>query len=288
MATINLGNIKFNWKGTYNAGTTYAIDDVVAYNGSSYVCIQATTGNLPTVTAYWDTMSSAGTNGTNGTDLTTTLTTQGDIVYRDASGLARLPAGSVNQVLQSGGSGANPSWGTVSSDFVKLVSGTHSGTELTLDNLFTADYPLYKVYLYNVIIPNSWIGMRTRTGGSSGNTIGANEYRFKSYMTYKTASASSDTAENGWNAGEFRIGWTSQSNAEKPQQFEITIPEPMSTSTKFSYGMLNTFVNDTYVGHAHGGGTLDRTASEVYTGLVFHQDGGNSWTGKYVVYGLKI
>jgi hypothetical protein len=55
-------------------------------------------------------MSSAGTNGTDGTDLTTTLTTQGDIVYRDASGLARLGAGTAGQVLQSGGTGANVSW----------------------------------------------------------------------------------------------------------------------------------------------------------------------------------
>jgi hypothetical protein len=55
-------------------------------------------------------MSSAGTNGTDGTDLGTTLTTQGDIVYRDASGLARLGAGTSGQVLQTNGTGANPSW----------------------------------------------------------------------------------------------------------------------------------------------------------------------------------
>jgi hypothetical protein len=55
-------------------------------------------------------MSSAGTNGTNGTDLTSTLTTQGDLVYRDGSGLQRLGAGTSGQVLQTGGSGANPSW----------------------------------------------------------------------------------------------------------------------------------------------------------------------------------
>ena len=122
MATVNLGNIKFNWKGTYNAGTAYAIDDVVSYNGSSYVCIAATTGNLPTVTAKWDVMSSAGTNGTNGTDLTTTLTTQGDLVYRDGSGLQRLAAGTSGQALLTGGAGANPSWGSVTS---KLLGVHH-------------------------------------------------------------------------------------------------------------------------------------------------------------------
>ena len=110
MATVTLGNIKLNWKGAYNAGTAYAIDDVVSYNGSSYVAKTATTGNLPTVTANWDIMSQAGTNGTNGTDLTTTLTTQGDIVYRDGSGLARLGYGTSGNVLTTKGSGQNPVW----------------------------------------------------------------------------------------------------------------------------------------------------------------------------------
>jgi hypothetical protein len=110
MATVNLGSIKFKWKGTYSGATAYTIDDVVEYNGSSYICILASTGNLPTNATYFEQMSSAGTNGTNGTDLGTTLTTQGDLVYRDGSGLQRLGAGTAGQVLQTGGAGANPSW----------------------------------------------------------------------------------------------------------------------------------------------------------------------------------
>lgn len=42
-----------NPRGTYNAGTAYATGDSVSYSGSSYVAIQATTGNLPTNTTYW-------------------------------------------------------------------------------------------------------------------------------------------------------------------------------------------------------------------------------------------
>jgi len=286
MATVNIGNIKFNWKGAWDSSTTYAVDDVVSHSGSSYVSIQAGSNQNPaSASSYWEQMSSAGTNGT---DLTSTLTTRGDIVFKGASALERLPKGTAGYYLKQGAN--DPEWSELSGgDVVKLVSGTHSGTELTLDNLFTADYPLYKIHLYDVKTPNNWLGMRARTGGSSGNTIGANEYRFKSLMTYRTSGNSgAETAENGWGAGEFRIGWTNQQNSEKPQAFEITIAEPMSTATKFTYGMLNTFVNDDYIGHAHGAGTLDRTASEVYTGLIFHQNGGNSWTGKYVVYGLKI
>ena len=114
MATINLGAIKFNWKGAYNSSTSYAVDDVVSSGGNSYVCIQAHSNQaVGNATAYWNIMSSAGTNGTNGTDVGTTITTQGDILYRDASGLARLGYGTAGQVLKTGGSGANVSWGDV-------------------------------------------------------------------------------------------------------------------------------------------------------------------------------
>src|SRR5210317_1881342 len=114
MATINLGSIKFKWQGAYAGGTAYTVDDVVSYNGSSYICILASTGNLPTDTAYFEQMSQKGTDGTNGTDgtdLTTTLTTQGDIVYRDGSGLQRLGAGTAGEALITQGTGANPIWG---------------------------------------------------------------------------------------------------------------------------------------------------------------------------------
>jgi hypothetical protein len=99
MATINLGAIKFNWKGAYNSGTTYAVDDVVSSGGNSYVCIQAHSNQaVGNATAYWNIMSSAGTNGT---DISTTLTTQGDILYRDGSGLQRLAKPSSDKILQN-------------------------------------------------------------------------------------------------------------------------------------------------------------------------------------------
>jgi len=123
MATINLGAIKFKWQGAYNAGTAYTVDDVVSYNGSSYICILASTGNLPTNATYWEQMAQAGTNGTDGTDLTTTLTTQGDILYRDGSGLARLGAGTAGQALITNGTGANPSWGDAGGGILTAFNG---------------------------------------------------------------------------------------------------------------------------------------------------------------------
>ena len=56
MATINLGAIKFNWKGAYAGGTAYTVDDVVSSGGSSYVCILASTGNAVSNGTYWELM----------------------------------------------------------------------------------------------------------------------------------------------------------------------------------------------------------------------------------------
>jgi len=114
MAEINLGAIKFNWRGAYAGGTAYVVDDVVSYQGSSFVCILASTGNLPTDTTYWNVMAEGG-------DVATVLTTQGDILYRDGSGLQRLGAGTSGQFLKTQGASANPTWDTVSSGGLKQI-----------------------------------------------------------------------------------------------------------------------------------------------------------------------
>jgi hypothetical protein len=49
---------------------------------------------------------------TVGSSLTSILTTQGDVVYRNATGPVRLAAGAAGEVLVSGGAGANLTWGT--------------------------------------------------------------------------------------------------------------------------------------------------------------------------------
>ena len=52
---IDLGNIRFNWVGAYNAATQYEYNDMVTYGPSlyAYTSAVATTGNAPTNAAYW-------------------------------------------------------------------------------------------------------------------------------------------------------------------------------------------------------------------------------------------
>jgi hypothetical protein len=45
MTVINLGNLKFTWKGTWAATTAYNRDDIVRYGANAYVCVSAHTSS---------------------------------------------------------------------------------------------------------------------------------------------------------------------------------------------------------------------------------------------------
>lgn len=51
-------------RGTYAAGTQYFANDLVQYNGSSYIATATTLGNDPTNTSYWGALASAGSTAT--------------------------------------------------------------------------------------------------------------------------------------------------------------------------------------------------------------------------------
>ena len=119
MATVNLGVIKPVFKGAYNNSTAYVLDNIVTSGGSSYICILASQGNAVSNGTYWQVMAEGG-------DVATVLTAQGDILYRDGSGLQKLAAGTSGQALVTGGAGANPSWGTVSGGMLQTSFNTNS------------------------------------------------------------------------------------------------------------------------------------------------------------------
>ena len=108
MATLNLGRIKPVFQGAYNNSTAYVVDDIVTFGGETFICILASTGNATSSATYWSKLAQKGAD-------VTALTTQGDLLYRDASGVARLPAGTSGQVLQTKGAGQNPIWASASS-----------------------------------------------------------------------------------------------------------------------------------------------------------------------------
>ena len=112
MATIDLGKIKFNWRGTYAGGTAYVPDDVVYYMdgsvGSSYMCVANTTGNAPssggTAHASWESLAKG--------QATSPTTTQGDLIVRGASADERLAIGAAGKALKVNSSANGLEYGT--------------------------------------------------------------------------------------------------------------------------------------------------------------------------------
>ena len=155
MATVNLGRIKPVFKGAYAGGTAYVVDDIVTSGNETFICIQASTGNATSNASYWTKLASKGadgTNGTNGTDVGTVITTEGDMLYRDGSGLQRLPKGTASQELRMNSGATAPEWHTpavASSDFVKLATYTPNGvSQFDMTGLFDASaYTAYKIIL---------------------------------------------------------------------------------------------------------------------------------------------
>ena len=124
MATIDIGKLTFTHKGDYASGTAYVLNDVVYYNGSAYIAKQSTTGNAPTSATHWATFA-AGSGG----------------IWNSG-----LSIGSAGQVVKVNSGASALEFGTVSSDFVKIVTATGGGTAtMALDSCFSADYENYVI-----------------------------------------------------------------------------------------------------------------------------------------------
>ena len=294
MATINIGSIKFKWQGAYNGATAYTVDDVVSYNGSSYICIANSTGNLPTDTSYFEQMSAKGTdgtNGTNGTDLTTTLTTQGDLVYRDGSGLQRLGAGTAGQVLQTGGAGANPSWSSVSSDYVKLAETTLSTNahNITLDGYFSSTYDNYVLEHYDFSLTGgSDIYYRFLSGGSE---VTSSHYcHWSDYMQITSGNSVASGFVNGFDVsgGRLSAGGAGTPTGDYSPKTIMYISKPLATNTyKMVYGFhIYTVSNATEWTHTRFGGFY-RANQNAISGITFYPSS-TDWTkGTIKLYGIK-
>lgn len=110
MSIVDLGNIRFNWRGAYAAGTNYVKDDVVGYKGSSYVAMRNVIGVTPVVGVDWNLMAS-------GTDQ---LLQEGDMLIHDGANPARLPRGTDAQILQL--INGRPAWRTQAVDPSRRVA----------------------------------------------------------------------------------------------------------------------------------------------------------------------
>ena len=279
MATVNLGRIKFVWQGAYSGATAYVADDVVSYNGSSYICILASTGNLPTNTTYWNLMAQTGTDITSLAGLA-----QGDVLYYNGTSWVRLGAGTSGQYLKTNGASANPSWATLSSDYVKLATlNPSSATDVSFDDYFSATYDNYKIIgVLSKASGDDHLRMRFKQSGSS---LGSN------YYSSWTGQQSDGTAQNnnGHPESDARLtGRNITTNTSYSLGFELIIGDPNNNifaRYKNVYGIMS---------YTHEGGyhvtqnfaCINSTNTSALSGFRIFTNGGN-FTGRIVLYGIK-
>jgi len=286
MATINLGRVKPVFRGAYAGGTAYVVDDIVTSGNETFICIQASTGNATSNASYWTKLAAKGTDGTDGTDVGTVITTQGDILYRDGSGLQRLPKGTAGQVLKMNSGATAPEYGDLSSDMVLINTTTLSGSSVVMDNIFSSTYKNYKVFISNAYASSDYNPrFRFRTGASS---LSSGVYTYSHWRVEQTnGNSGSALTVNAWQDTYGRIHQEQEgNNANKTLNAEIHFFDPYNTAWNFwrtqSVGWDN---GGNWVVNMTGGGTAVDATSK--TGLVLYPHTG-TWSGGTVkVYGLK-
>jgi hypothetical protein len=238
------------------------------------------------------------TKGTDGTDVGTTLTTQGDILYRDGSGLQRLAAGTANQVLQTGGAGANPSWGTVSSDFVKIDSGSFSSVSyVDLDG--TAKWGTANTYIRHHLIfynldPSDNANVYGRQLQSASENTGNN---YSSVVSQRNSgnTTHSAIATDAGSAMQFTHDNLRGSNPNL-HSLEMQIGGMHKVGSGAADNQLQILYRSTGSNHdgtqrqimnvSGGISPSNDGINTARTGLRFYPNSG-TWSGNYAIYGLK-
>jgi len=161
------------------AGTDYTVSGTTVTTTSSVASgvevISAVLYDLGSVTT-------PGAGTVNFDALSFTSQAQGDLLYRGASSWARLAAGTSGHVLQSGGSGGNPSWVAPAGGAWSLISATtlSSDANYSFTGFNASTYDAYVFVLINVIPATDavHIHMTTSSDGGSSYDSGASDYNW--------------------------------------------------------------------------------------------------------------
>lgn len=146
--------------------------------------------------------------------------TQGQILYRGASAWSVLSPGTANQLLQTGGAGANPSWATVAAP-VLLNTVTGSGVASLADtSSITATYPSYLVIMQSLVCASASQPIYIQqhlSGGSfqSSGYVSAVAGSVTASGTFGVIMTSSETMTAAGFSGEFKITNPTQTSTPK-------------------------------------------------------------------------
>jgi len=281
MATINIGNLAFTHKGDYDGSTAYVKNDVVYYSstGSAYIAKQSTTGNLPTSTAHWN-IFSAGSGG----------------IWN-----AGLSLGSAGQVVKVNSGASALEFGTISSDWVKLGRTDLTSTaSVSFQDVFSADYDIYKVFVNGVASSssNQNLYFRWLTSGSTEDSTA--NYNGMHDITYREDSNNnrSQASDAYTGASQYRItGWGAIGDSgtwSGMNNWELTLYDPYHNHKSTSAKGGNIVFVSGYMYHnsyqiSLRGNLWHNTTNTAYSGFKLFLESTTNFQalGTVSVYGIK-
>jgi hypothetical protein len=170
-------------KGAYNAGTTYAVGDMVTYLGSSYVALAAHTGITPVDGASWQLLSAVGDTGATGptgpTGSTGATGERGVAVLSYSGDLGGVAPGSVSSgnLASYWNTAATPSgFTTEKAGDTLVVTNTNTGSGWT--HIYTFNGSVWTTATALTVNGNQVV-----TGTLAASALVANELRSTSNAT---------------------------------------------------------------------------------------------------------
>jgi len=204
----------------------------------------------------------------------TTVTTAGDIIYRNATVPTRLGIGTAGQVLAVNSGATAPEWTTASGGgLVKIVSASFTASAgLSVNGCFTSTYKNYKVvFRVKASTAAGTIAWRWRTSGTDLSTASY-------YYGWNLTNNNATTTLGGANAAtSIDLGGITETGYFNNYSYDIFGPQANTQVPSFYGG--GTFTN---AGQRGFGGGISVTVG-AYDGfsLVTTQN----ITGEYTVYG---
>jgi len=177
-------------------------------------------------------------------------------------------------------------------DCVKLATGTVGSavSSVSIDGYYTTDYNIYKLYAMGVYqnAQQQDLLMRINIGGSvQSSNYYAYGYRYQGCASNGTNNVG-DTG--GWTSNAFPITNNQSSSAQYPHCLDITIFDPLNTTTRKNYTFHNfgNYNNDSGI-LSQIGGMQFRENTSAHSGITFFPNGSNTvYMEHWVLYGFKI
>lgn len=243
MPTINLGKVRFTWRGNYDNANAYEENDVINYNGTTYI----TTADVAAASPLNPSTDDNFEVFAQGVD--DVATTDGDILYYNGTSLTRLPIGEAGEVLKVNASG-EPEWTTNT-----IRPGTRVASLTQQPNSYNYDRGLVSMQDGTLRSWGSGSNYMLGQGQGTNNRTYPGYVAFppgtaaiqdnKFYQNYNNSSAAIDADGNFWT-------WGSNSNGECGTGNTTAQYVPFNASASPSNSLFGKTAQEAWTGTSSG------------------------------------